>query len=181
MAERQKHGFDYQDKKIKELDLIKEENYTGEFDAFKKKGNCKDIPYEFKCIKFGSSIDLGDYTKNSNRVEDFILIIGFWKGTVNNVVEEWCLKIDHTKWNNCCMFNKTKEMIDEMKNISNSYSDDAKWKIFMKKYKDLYGKQKISLRFKRDHKEQKRMQCAINNKIFYDYFIKEFNGKKTKS
>lgn len=29
-------------------------------------------------------------------------------------------------------------------------------------------------RFKRDHKKQKRIQCAINNKDFYSYFVAKY-------
>lgn len=32
----------------------------------------------------------------------------------------------------------------------------------------------IRPRFKRDHKNQKRIQCAINNKDFYKYFIPNY-------
>lgn len=176
MPERQEHGFLYQEKKRIELDLIKEENYTAEFDAYRKNDN---FPYQIKTIKFGSAIDLGDYFRNSSRTQDFILIIGFWKGTKDSIVETYILKIDYIKWNSLCCFDKKIEMRDEMKNISNNHSDDEKWKLFRTKYKKEYGNKKISLRFKRDHKEQKRIQCAINNFDFFNYFIGEFDGEKT--
>ena len=66
-------------------------------------------------------------------------------------------------------------------NITNSSIDDEKWKKGISIYKKLWGKETpnlVRLRFKRDHKTQKRMQCAINNKIFYDYFLKHYGVDK---
>ena len=57
-----------------------------------------------------------------------------------------------------------------MKQISNDRSDDGKWKEFRKKWNLLYKKFNnnpvITLRFKRDHKKQKRIQCGISSSNF---------------
>lgn len=58
--------------------------------------------------------------------------------------------------------------------ISNDRKDDAKWKEFCKKYKTIYGEDAvISIRFKRDHKKQKRIQCAISYTNFKDKVLKD--------
>ena len=59
-------------------------------------------------------------------------------------------------------------------NITNDKEDDEKWKEMIKTQKTRWQKETNNLirpRFKRDHKSQKRVQCAINNKDFYNYFI----------
>ena len=60
-----------------------------------------------------------------------------------------------------------------MKLITNNHSDDSKWKIFREKYTKLYGDSIISLRFKRDHKTQKRIQCGIAYKNFINTILIE--------
>ena len=65
-------------------------------------------------------------------------------------------------------------MID---NITNKHEDDIKWKEWMKEGKRLWKLKTPNLirpRFKRDHKTQKRIQCAINYTDFIDYFVKLF-------
>ena len=70
-------------------------------------------------------------------------------------------------------------MHNEMKSISNHKKDDLLWSEFIKKYKKLYPKDNlIKLRFKRDHKTQKRIQCAINFKTFNTLFIQKYKKFK---
>lgn len=171
--ERQKHGFEYENKVINKLHLIKNENYTGMADAFDDKKNY----YQIKCIKKGSSIELGDIFRNYNKDNDFILVIGFWDKYKNNIVEEYYLYIEKNKWNDLFSDFDFSLFKDLLKNITNKREDDVKWKSMCKEIKDLWNKKEryIQPRFKRDHKKQKRIQCAINNKDFYDYFLKEFH------
>ena len=55
--------------------------------------------------------------------------------------------------------------------------DDALWKQQITLLRKEWSEKTPNLvrpRFKRDHKKQKRVQCAINNKDFYNYFIKRY-------
>ena len=65
-------------------------------------------------------------------------------------------------------FDHVKEMIEELKYITNLREDDDRWKVYCKKYKDLWYQipRDCSIHFKRDHKKQKRIQCGINNYCF---------------
>ena len=47
-----------------------------------------------------------------------------------------------------------------------------KWTDFRKKWTNIYGKSIISLRFKRDHKKQKRIQCGISRNNFINIVLK---------
>jgi hypothetical protein len=173
MAERQKHGFEYEKLKINENNLIKEENYTAKWDTFEIYNGTK-TPVSIKCIGINSSIDFGDFKRQTEIDEDFILYIGFWKVNKNNIVEEYKVLINKNVWNNYFGDKSIiQSMLDEMKSISNDYSDDNKWKDYRKKYKELYGKSIISLRFKRDHKKQKRIQCGITKTNFINVVLKD--------
>lgn len=173
MAERQRHGFDYEELKINENNLIKEDNYTAKWDTFETYNGLK-TPVSIKCIGLNSSIDFGDFKRQTEVSEDFILYVGFWKGNKNNIVEEYKILINKDVWASY-FGNKViiKEMLEEMRDISNSYSDDNKWKDYRNKYKVLYGKSTISLRFKRDHKKQKRIQCGITKPNFISIVVKD--------
>ena len=69
---------------------------------------------------------------------------------------------------------------DLLNNITNDVSDDLKWKKEITVLRTEWKNKTTNLirpRFKRDHKKQKRIQCAINNKDFYNYFIKKYEVK----
>ena len=169
MGERQKHGFEYENIIMSNNNIIKEDNYTSKWDAYENK-----IPVSVKCIGYKSSIDFGDFRRQTQVDEDFILYVGFWKTEKNNIVEEYKVLIKKENWNSYFGDkNIINDMLLEMKDISNEYSDDSKWKIYRNKYKKLYGDSIISLRFKRDHKTQKRIQCGITKKNFIDFILKD--------
>ena len=169
--ERQKHGFLYEDKYIQENNLIKEDNYTSEYDAYDVDGNC----YQIKTIKKGSGIDLGDIFRNANKKNNFFLVVAFWQGSKSNIVKVEKLYIDKNIWNEILDFDKYDELKEWIQSVSNDYSYDNQWKKERLFWKKEFGNRKINIRFKRDHKSQKRIQCSINYKVFYSYFVKEFS------
>jgi hypothetical protein len=173
MNERQEHGFLYEKKIIIENQLITTKNYTAKWDTFELY-NDDLFPVSVKCIGSKSSIDFGDIKRQSKIDADFILYVGFWKTNKDNIVEQYKVLISKENWLNY-FGNKDiiSDMLSEMKTISNDVSDDKKWKEFRKKYSDLYGDSIISLRFKRDHKNQKRIQCGITKNNFIDIVLKE--------
>lgn len=163
MNARQKHGFDFEDHVILKYNLRKEEEYGNQYDAYTKEG----IPVQIKFIKHKSSIELGGYFRNKNKSRDFILIIGFWTN-ISEVYMEYYIKVH----NQCfaTMFpaiEDEKTMMVEFQDISCDRKDDTRWKGFIEKYKDTSTL--IQLRFKRDHKSQKRIQCAIPYRKFKEF------------
>jgi len=165
--ERQKHGFEYEDIIIKKYNLIKDEKYTSENDAYlrwkfvinKEEKWCL-IPVQIKFIKWKNSIDLGDFSRHTKR-KSFILHIGFWKDCPDQIYHEETFWIDGSKWRKLFSCSFIPELLHEMSNISNSRDDDILWTLFRKKYTNLWGSRLIRLRFKRDHKKQKRLQCSL--------------------
>lgn len=172
LMERQKHGFLYEQNKIREFDILKNGNYTDKWDGNILNINDKmyNLPISIKCIQKGGSVDFGDFFRQSDIDEDFILIIGFWEGKKDNIIEEYIIKINIDNWKSYFGNLSIKDNIkSDMNKISNDHKDDDNWKIFMDKYKKEYiiNNNIMSLRFKRDHKKQKRIQCGIS----YNRFI----------
>ena len=164
--ERQSHGFIFEENSIKEFDLIKSDNYTSPWDAFTKNG----IPVSIKTKKLGCSIEMGDFFRQSRVEQDFILIVGFWEGNKNNIVERYILKIDADYWNSQFDNELVEQFTHIFDGITNDYSDDNKWKIRIKEANQLWDSTGsiIKVNFKRDHKRQKRVQCSIRKECFQE-------------
>jgi hypothetical protein len=157
-GERQRHGFLYEALVIQKYGLSKSSKYTSAYDA-----TYENIPVQIKCIKHGCAIELGDYKRNKQKQADFILIVGFWKGDKKNIIREDVLYIDYRLFVDHLRFDGDNAMIEEMKLITNLRIDDGRWGSYVKRYKNLWPKTNlIDIRFKRDHKKQKRIQCAIS-------------------
>lgn len=167
MSERQIHGLKFEKKIIKEFGLIPFSSYTSEFDAYDESGNA----YQIKLIKKGRNIELGDFFRNFNKAQDFYLIVGFWEGNVENIVSFHKIFFSKEGWRNLLLFDFHQELYSWIKNVSNDKSYDAQWKKEYIFWRKLFGKRLIRLRFKRDHKKQKRVQCAIPNKVFFSHFV----------
>lgn len=105
------------------------------------------------------------------------MLVGFWKDQKDNIVEEHLLKIKGNEYHQMFSENYTDRLHNLLDNITNDKSDDAKWKEQITSIRNDWKNDTpnlIRLRFKRDHKSQKRIQCAINNKDFYNYFIPNY-------
>jgi hypothetical protein len=193
MAARQIHGFDYQEKIIKEWNLLPDNNYTGKNDAYSIEKGGAQIPVQIKCIKHGSAIDLGCYNRNKYKEKGFIMFIGFWSGKKNNIIEEYMLDVNAHWWRDIFKAPAMYDffMFNFLKRISNDKEDDLIWKLETKRFlyvwerywdvigpklskvwEDEYTKRLVVPRFKRDHKKQKRIQCSIPNKMFYNHFLR---------
>ena len=173
-TERQSHGFIYEEKIIQKFNLKKEENYTASWDARTGSG----VPVSIKTEKINSDIELADLFRNAiERNEDFYLIVGFWNENKTNIVEEHILYIPYSDWKQLFNTELLPAFSKFLNMISNQAKDDLKWKIGCKLLKTKWQETTTNLirpRFKRDHKKQKRIQCAINNNDFYRYFLNKY-------
>lgn len=171
-TERQGHGLVFEDKIVNKYNLDRCKNYTDIFDAYTK---CN-IPVQIKFIKHDNSIDMGDLYRKINIDTSFILVVGRWKsGKIIDSVNYHYIDISLFKKHTCSLdVNFLMKAKQEMKSISNHRDDDIKWRKFTKYYKPLLKSSILFPRFKRDHKSQKRIQCAIPNKIYKNVFCKLF-------
>jgi len=172
-GERQKHGFDYQEVIIKKYNMVESSNYTAEWDS----PLFNDMPVSIKCCKKGGEIAFGDVFRQINVNENFLIFVGWWDKDKHVMVEEYIVKIDINIWKSYFgNINNLYDMKKEMSEISNDHSDDDKWKLFCEKWKKIYKDNNnpiISLRFKRDHKTQKRIQCAITYNNFINILLND--------
>lgn len=179
-GERQKHGFNFEKfvKKHFNIQDCPEGHYTYKWD-----GILDDHPVSIKTEQKGSDIEMASFVRNAANTDDFYLIVGFWEGQKDNIVSIETLFISGQEWHD--LFNQ--EIVEECQNLINSItndrSDDERWKSNREMLAKKWQEQTPNLirpRFKRDHKTQKRMQCAINNTDFYKYFIPKY-GKELKT
>jgi hypothetical protein len=170
--ERQGHGFKYEDEFIKQYNLQQSDNYTAHFDG---QG---EFPLQVKYMGDGNEVCMGDYRRNATTTTDFILHIAFYKeqNKLPNI-EEYTLYIKHEIYTDLFKLNDIINIREELSLISNNKSDDVKFKIFRNKYKK--SNNIIHVRFKRDHKKQKRIQAAIPYTKLQD-FVKLFKPYKFK-
>lgn len=158
--ERQKHGFDYENKIIIENKLEKTGKYTHKYDAITKLGT----PVQIKCIRSSGSVDMGSLKRNLDKDRDFILHIGFWSKAKDNITKTITLYITIGEWKEC--FGNAEKFYNEMKTIlnliGNSKVDDGRWKEYTKYYHKIHKGSLFRIAFKRDSKVQKRIQCSIN-------------------
>jgi hypothetical protein len=110
------------------------------------------------------------------------MIIGFWEGEVGNIIKEDIRYIDCTAYTDNIGFHDNgglieQRMYEDMKSISNEYSDDLIWKEFRTRYRALWpSTNHIDLRFARDHKYQKRIQCGMSRKNFDGWYTTQFES-----
>lgn len=175
---RQQHGFDYQNNFIRKHNLKESAGYTDPFDAYTADG----VPVSIKTHKENAPVELADIHRNMAIRENFYLVVSSWRGSRSNIVSEHIL---YVKWDEFQSYFET-TMIDRLRKIladaTHERSYDAVWKSQTKEFKQDWKNSVgdvINPCFKRDHKSQKRVQCAISNKAFTEIFIPKYAASFT--
>lgn len=174
--ERQSHGFSFEQSMAKKYNIILSNNYTDKWD-----GRINEFPVSIKTEKYGTDIEMADVFRQMNVNEDFYLIVGFWNENKSNIIEQHLLKINGEEYSSLFNHSFIPQLRGLLDNITNDKNDDNKWKTQTANIRSAWKEKTpnlIRLRFKRDHKKQKRIQCAINNKDFYNYFIPKYEVNK---
>ena len=86
------------------------------------------IPVSIKLEQYGSDIELADYFRNSQIEENFYLIVGFWQGTKDNIIEEYILLINGEEYHKLFDLSFNERFTELLVNISNDKKDDILWK-----------------------------------------------------
>lgn len=172
MSERQGHGFSYEEYIKGKYGIESGGNYTAEWDGY-----LDGKPVSIKTKKKGGAVEMSDFFRNANKEEDFYLIVGFWEGEKTNIVEEYVLYINKNFWVSQFDIGLVELFRGVFDGITNSYEDDAKWKLRITEYKERWKETEsiINVHFKRDHKTQKRVQCSIKNKEFYTILVRYYS------
>lgn len=194
---RQQHGFDEEEHLIKNHSYYRKpenENYTAEYDCYIKTKDIEyypenvkniikknyEIPVSVKTKKLNQSVEMASLQRNANIKSDFILSVAFWEKEKNNIVGRDVLLIPKDVWLKEFPEELVKKMLNIFvdNNITNSYDDDKKWRLIRREYKKIWKESgsNINVLFKRDHKNQLRLQCSIK-KPFYNYLLKNYSIK----
>lgn len=173
-GERQAHGFEFEAYIKDKFNILpcSEEHYTYKWD-----GMLNGHPVSIKTEQNMSDIEMASFVRNATNTDSFYLIVGFWEGSKDNIVAIETLFIDGAEWHQLFDEAIVQECQDFLQQITNDVSDDIRWREGCKKLKAQWSVATSNLirpRFKRDHKTQKRMQCAINYSDFYNYFIPKY-------
>lgn len=168
---RQWHGFEYEKRVINRFNLHKSKSHTAEYD-----GMLHQLPIQIKCMKHGTSVEFGDYFRNKNKKEDFILIVGFWKEDKLSIKEEYILKVKSKLYIDNLKYYFDEDLRQGLKYITNDVSDDLRWKTYCNLHRQQWEEMtnNMSLRFRRDHKTQKRIQCGLSWTMFNEWFRQDF-------
>ena len=173
-GERQSHGFKFEAfaKEKFNIQPCPDGHYTYKWD-----GMLNGYPVSIKSEQNGSDVEMASFIRNATNTDNFYLIVGFWEGTKDNIVIIETLFINGDEWHELFNEEVVKECQNFLQEITNDASDDDRWRDGCKMLKGKWVATTSNLvrpRFKRDHKTQKRMQCAINYSDFYNYFIPKY-------
>lgn len=176
-TERQAHGFVFEEYVEKEFGVNRSgKTYTDSWD-----GELNGKPVSIKTAKLGSDVELADFRRNALNTQDFYLIVGFWEGSKTNIVKVEKLLINGSEWHTLFPQHFIADFAALLASVTNDKSDDAKWRSLITAQRKQWQAETGNLirpRFKRDHKTQKRIQCAINYKDFYNYFVPKYNDQE---
>lgn len=183
---RQSHGFVFQSGASRLLGLYVPANYTDEVDAYSIKQPDDDVMrHSFKNMKAGSGVELGDLVRNAEVKRDFVMYVSFWEEFATNIRRIHVLYIEADYWRG--LFPADLQPFisaTAFAGITNAKSDDAKWKERRENLQEQWRAARpqgslMSVNYKRDHKKQMRVQCAIPAQWFSEVFRSLFDEART--
>lgn len=186
MPEVQSHGFDFENWIKKTFFAEFSVSYSSKWDVPAEFNNLEIVPREFrhlpvsiKSCKSGCPIGFGDALRQFRNAEDFLLIVGFWEqsGGNKNFVAVEAARVTAQNWNS--LFQPLTEtdllLLDStIKNREMNYADVRR---AAQEIKKSFPPPKIILNPKVDSKIQRRLQCGLPFKVFWDEIAKKESYK----
>lgn len=186
MVERQRHGFDFE-QTMDELisSMQRDEGYTAEDDAHLIYDNTLDIRTSVKTCKYTMELCLGSFSRIATNDEPLLLFIGHYQNKRDiHDVDVLYLEEGFTTLfgeNRYDLIDLCADFVQYMTTTPdfNAHSYDVIWKEKYNEFREEYEECStndcyIFPRAKRDHKKQKRMQCAIA-KEDKEYLIQQYS------
>ncbi len=180
MAEVQSHGFDFENWVKQKFFADFDASYSSKWDIPKEFNdleivpeNLRNLPVSVKTCKYDSPIGFGDALRKFNVDEDFLLIVGFWEqsGEHKNFIAVEAVKVSVKSW---------KKMFEPLNEEELSYLDSiiknreinyVEVRQKAKEIKKSFPPTKIIINPKIDSKIQRRLQCSLPFKTFWQYFV----------
>lgn len=189
MTARQNHGFLEEEYIRQNYSFRKSSKYTSRWDGYLSSSTIEndvdfvdysllEIPVSIKTKKLGGCLEMGSLLRNATVDTDFVLFAGMWQGQTKTIVKRHIIYVPRSVWNSIFNMELSRKMNDIFKDndISNDRIQDDEWKKISTEYRKEWNKsnQAINVLFKRDHKNQRRVQCSIRRDFFNDVLVKEY-------
>ncbi len=182
MAEVQLHGFDFENWLRNQFFEKFNISYSNKWDVPKEFNKLQIVPEKFrnlpisiKTCKNNSPIGFGDALRQFRITEDFLLIVGFWEqsGIYKNFVSVEAVKITANDWRNLFapLSEKDLQILDSIIKDKEKHYNQARQ--MAKEIKKPFSPTKIILNPKIDSKNQRRLQCSLPFKVFWQDFVKK--------
>lgn len=179
MAERQKHGFDFEEYvETNYGNVVLSGEYGSRWDGTVRSYSGVEYPLSLKTCKNTSAIPLSDVFRNASVDEDFVLTVGFWKdvrtkkpASIHSVFVEhqvWHTFFDHET----LRLLKERDIYD---GIGNSRSPE--WKKRKNWLLSTWDSEIIKINPKVPNVSIGRLgrtQCSIDNKYFRQVLLKDY-------
>jgi len=186
-GERQDHGLVFQEGLAALLDLQVPEEYTHPVDAYGREivGSAPQrVGYSFKSVGRRNAVPLGSFERASSISEDFYLVVGNWVGAKTSIRHIYALKIPASLWRSMFPPDPTPfSAASVFDGITNSRADDGAWKerrkALTRQWSEAAPYSPITLNPKRDHKNQRRVQCSISRSAFAPLFFFTYDAALT--
>ncbi len=183
MTEVQKHGFQFEEWIKNYFFEPYKSNYGAKWDVLETYNNKSllpstfiNIPVSIKSAKNGSPIGLGDAIRQYDIETDFLLIVGFWEQVTPQYkyfVSAEAQRINIQHWKKLWHPLKRQDLLfldTTIKNLNIHYLEVRKR---AQEIKRNFPEIKIVLNPKIDSKIQRRLQCSLPFKVFWDEIIQK--------
>ena len=180
MPEVQEHGFTFEKWVREELFAGYSGEYAQKWDipAESNQHNVlpdeiENLPISVKTVKYGSPIGLGDAIRQRSINEPFLIIVGFWKQRTPE--EKWieeiaCVRFTPEVWNKMwgpISIEELKKFDAMVKNFDIPYQEAREKAQEWKKNMETKGKSTLVINPKIGSGKQRRVQCSIPFKAFW--------------
>jgi len=182
MPEVQLHGFDFENWIKKTFFADFSVSYSNKWDVPAEFNLLEIVPKAFrylpvsiKTCKYRCPIGFGNALRQFKLDEDFLLIVGFREqsGGNKNFVAVEAVKVTANNWKN--LFAPLTEDDLKLLNsiIKNKETHYAEVRKSAKQIKQSFAPTKMILNPKIDSKTQRRLQCSLPSRVFWNQFVKK--------
>ncbi len=184
MTQVQIHGFAFEQWVKQTFFKQVQSHYTQKWDVAKEYNSGDKIPKELhglpvsiKTAKFRSPIGLGDAIRQFMIEEDFLLIVGFWiqKGNKKAIIAAEGVRVSVLQWRELwspITLEELRRLDSIIKNHQENYQEVRRQAKEVKNT-EPYSLSKIVLNPKIDSKSQRRLQCSLPFKTFWETLVND--------
>lgn len=180
MAEEQQHGFAFEDWVKRTFFDI---HYTSEWDIPKELNPTPENgPISIKTAKWGGGVGFGDASRQFQINHTFTLIVGFWeqKGGHKEIVKIVETIVRQEAWRSLWQ----PITLDNIESLDRTIKDRTTTPEQARKMaqnilgQDPFSTASFTLNPKIDSKKQRRLQCSLSRRMFFEYLAPALSPQK---